>query len=114
MSQQNLMTRLTHLELLSPSQSETKEKLPFSGFYGNSAQDHFFLAIYGSLDSAMSLMRESFRIEPVSCSGREHSDGAQGRVEVNELAPQTKLFYILENVFICFLNKSQMRKMSAH
>lgn len=59
LSQQNLKTQLTHLELLSPSQSETKEKLPFSGFYGNSTQEHFFLAIYGSPDSAMNLVRET-------------------------------------------------------
>lgn len=52
------MTQLTHLELLSPPLFDTKEKLPFSGFYGNSAQEDF-LAIYGFLDSAVNLMKES-------------------------------------------------------
>lgn len=38
--EQPLMTQRTHLS--SPSRRETKEKLPFSGFYGNSTQEHFF------------------------------------------------------------------------
>lgn len=54
------MTELTHLELLSHSHSETKGKLPFSSFYGNATQEDFFSkAIYGSLDSAVNLMKES-------------------------------------------------------
>ncbi len=48
-SDEQFLPQLTHLELLSPSQSETKEKLPFSGFYGNSTQEHFLQLFMGLL-----------------------------------------------------------------
>lgn len=65
-------------------QYETKEKLPFSGFYGNSTQEHFFLAIYGSPDIAVNLMKESLRM---TNSERRCSSEAMGSGGVNVLSP---------------------------
>lgn len=48
------MTLLLHLELPSTPQYETIEKLPPSGFYGNSTQEPFS-PIFGSLDSEVNL-----------------------------------------------------------
>lgn len=87
LSKQNLMTQLTHLELLSPSQTETKEKTSILWFLWKLHTGALFFGyLWVSWQCRESYERESFRL--VSSSGRECSDGAWGSGEVNGLSPQ--------------------------